>query len=323
MSNYFIGNISIPPHLIGIDGITRSGKFWLGDLITYFEGVEPVIHEPTLDYISIKAYYGELDKAAATELIKNIVSYKCFSSSIGRNLNFRLGDSSSVYNHPRRSELLNRVHQLRDATYEKLKPMRFEEACYPVLAHDWLSVWSVQAQALPGMKMIRVERNPIDLVYAWYETGIGRNDMAFSHRYICDGRSLPWFAKEFAREFPNQSEVDRIINSIAYLAELASPVMSASMRTSASALLVTSYERLGENPEAEVARISNFIERSPISAMSAFLQTQKAKGRSNSMLSQERAKKLEFIKTAASRKGLERLLDLTARYENFAKSIGG
>jgi hypothetical protein len=322
MSNSFVGQISIPPNLLAIDGITRSGKFWLAELITYFEGMEPVLHEPVLDFISIKAHYGELDKTSAVDLFRNIVSHKCFITSIGRNLNTRLDDSSSIYRHPRLAVFLNRSHQMRDTEFEKLKTVNFDVVCYPILAHDCLSVWGVQADAFPAMKLIRVERNPIDLAYAWYDTGIGLKDMAFSHRFTWDDQSIPWFAMDFARDFESQSEVDRIINSIAYLFDTAIPETNALLNSSGGNLLVTTYERLGEDMRAEVDRISSHIGLRPIPEMGGFLATQEKKGRSKLVVDDARTRKLESLKTMASRDGVKKLLALAERYEIFAREIG-
>jgi hypothetical protein len=322
MNNSFVGQISIPPNLLAIDGITRSGKFWLAELITYFEGMEPVLHEPALDFISIKAHYGELDKTSAVGLFRNIVSHKCFITSIGRNLNTRLDDSSSIYHHPRRADFLNRVHQRRDAEFEKIKTVNFDEVTYPMLAHDWLSVWGVQANALPAMKLIRVERNPIDLAYAWYDTGIGLKEMAFSHRFTRDSKSVPWFASDFYQSFETQSEVDRIINSISHLFDTALPVMNSLLNSAGGNLLVTTYDRLGEDMRTEVERISSHIDLQPIAEMRGFLATQEKKGRSKLAVDEARVTKLESLKAMASHDSFEKLLDLAERYEIFAKTIG-
>lgn len=322
MNNAFVGHISIPPNLLAIDGITRSGKFWLAELITYFEGMELVLHEPVLDFISIKAHYGELEKTSSVDLFRNIVSHKCFTASIGRGLNTRLDDSSSIYRHPRRAVFLNRVHQMRDAEFEKLKTVNFNEATYPMLAHDWLSVWGIQAEALPAMKLIRVERNPIDLAYAWYDTGIGLNGMAFSHRFAWDGMSVPWFARDFARDFDGQSDVDRIINSVAHLFDTAVPVMNGLLGSNGGNLLVTSYERLGEDMQTEVERISSHIGLRALPEMRGFLATQEKKGRSKKIVDEARVTKLESLKETASHSSFQKLLDLAERYEIFQKTIG-
>ena len=322
MSNSFVGQISVPPNLLAIDGITRSGKFWLAELISYFEGTDLVLHEPVLDFISIKAHYGELDKTSATDLLRNIVSHKCFITLIGRNLNTRLEDSSSIYHHPRRAVFLNRVHQMRDAEFEKLKTVNFDEVTFPMVTHDWLSVWGIQANAFPAMKLIRVERNPIDLAYAWYDTGIGLKEMAFSHRYTRDGKSVPWFASNFYKNFENQSEVDRIINSIAHLFDTALPVMNGLRNSLGENILVTTYERLGEDIRTEVERISSYIGLRPIPEMVGFLATQEKKGRSKKIVHEARVTKLKSLKETASSGSFQRLLDLAERYEVFQKSIG-
>jgi hypothetical protein len=322
MGNMFVGSLALPPNLFAIDGITRSGKFWLAEIIAYFDHMEPVIHEPVLDFISIQAAFGEIDQRTASELFKNIVSYKCFCSSIGRNLNQRLGDSSSIYNNPRRTVFLNRVHEIHDQAYEHLKPTNFSVAAYPVLGHDWLSVWGVQKAALPGIKVMRVERHPIDLTHAWHNTGIGRNDMAFSHRYSFEGRSLPWFASGFATEFDGMPEMDRIIHSIAWLSDAAYPVLNAAVGGGDADLLITSYERMGDDLTREVERIAAHIGLQPMPEMKGYIEQRKLKPRSDAALRDAREKKLALIRSLASDRAVTRLLELSERYEAFAARLG-
>ena len=319
MSSYISNTPSI--NFFAIDGITRSGKFWLSELATYFERVEPVMHEPILDFISIKSYFGELEKASSIDIFRTALTYRCFATLIGRNLNTRFADSSSIYNHPRKSVFLNRTNLLTHAESENLKKPSFDEVVFPLLTHDWLSIWGVQLEAFPTMKLIRIERNPIDLVYAWYETSIGLNEMAFSHRFEKDGKSVPWFARSFYNNFESQSDVDRIIHSIGYLFDTSQSQIKSLLKNSSGNLLVTTYERLGDDMKTEAERISAYLKLLPIPEMSGFLSTQEKKGRSKLVLDKLRESKLESLKPLASAESFELLLDLAERYEVFVKSI--
>ena len=319
MSNSYVGHVSIPANLIAIDGITRSGKFWLAELMTYFDRMETILHEPVLDFISIKSYFGELESQSAIDLIRNIVSQKCFNTSIGRYINFRLGDSSSIYRHPRSSVFLSRVHQIKSQEFENLKTVNLDEVVFPILAHDWLSVWGIQPQALPSMKLIRVERNPVDLVYAWFSTGIGLNEMSFSHRFIAHEKSIPWFASEFSLNFENQTETDRIINSVLYLFESSRPVIDKLLRLKSDKFLLTSYEMMGENLEEEISRISSFTGLTPIPEMRGFLEIQKQKERSKKSLLEARIKKINLLKSMATKECFDKLICENDRYHDLLK----
>jgi hypothetical protein len=316
MSNSYVGHVSIPANLIAIDGITRSGKFWLAELMTYFDRMETILHEPVLDFISIKSYFGELESQSAIDLIRNIVSQKCFNTSIGRYVNFRLGDSSSIYRHPRSSVFLSRVHQIKSQEFENLKTVNLDEVVFPILAHDWMSVWGIQPQALPSMKIIRVERNPIDLVFAWFSTGIGLKEMSFNHRFIAGEKSIPWFASEFSQDFENQSEIDRIINSVLYLFESSRPVINKLLGLKNGRFLLTSYERMGENLGGEITRISSFIGLSTIPEMKGFVEMQKQKERSKKSLLEARTKKINVLKSMATKECFAKLVCANDRYHD-------
>jgi hypothetical protein len=56
-----------------------------------------------------------------------------------------------------------------------------------------LSILGVQHESFPGIKIIRVEGNPVDLVYAWLDTRIGLGQMAFGHRLNYNNKTYPFF----------------------------------------------------------------------------------------------------------------------------------
>jgi hypothetical protein len=78
--------------------------------------------------------------------------------------------------------------------------------------------------------------------------------------------------------------------------------------------LLTSYEKMGENLELEISRISSFTGLSPIPEMKGFVEIQKQKQRSKTMLSMERKKKLAILKPMASQDCFDRLINLNDCY---------
>ncbi len=308
------GILSFPNNLMIIDGITRSGKFWLADFMGYFENVEPVIHEASMDYVAIRAFYNELDQDAAREILRNMVSNKCFSISIGRELNFRLADSSSIYHNPQRSKYLNRVHSLPDRNFENLKTVDYTEVTFPILSHDWLSIWGVQQEAFPDIKIVRVERNPVDLVYAWLDTGIGLGQMAFGHRLEYNNKTYPWFAMDFCDKYDQLTDAERIILSISYLCNSAWANIKR-LKEKRGSIICTSYERMGEQPEAEMNRISDFIGRKQLPVMDSFIALQGRKNRSVEQLRIGRERKINFIGERCSDSFMNMLTDLQQEYE--------
>jgi hypothetical protein len=309
------GSYLFPDNLIIIDGITRSGKFWLADFFGYFENVEPVIHEATMDYICISTFFNELDYCQAKEILRNIVSNKCFNISIGRDLNFRLADSSSIYNNPQRVKYLNRVHSLPDKSFENLKFVDYKNVTFPILSHDWLSIWGVQNEAFPEIKIVRVERNPVDLVFSWLDTRIGIGDMAFGHRCSFDNKTYPWFAIDFIDKFDRLSNTERIILSISYLCKSAWGNIKR-LKKNGKSIICTSYEMLGEQPDIEMNRISNFIGRNIISEMDTFITQQRKKNRSYVQLKSAREEKLSLIANSTSEPYMKILIELQHDYEN-------
>src|SRR3989344_7810715 len=98
--------------LLLIEGISRSGKFLLSDLLAGFPGVEPVQTHVGLDNLPVLSALGFVDEAGAREFLRCEVDVYCYEALIGRLLNHRKTDKSSIFKHPRYKEFLARADVL-------------------------------------------------------------------------------------------------------------------------------------------------------------------------------------------------------------------
>jgi hypothetical protein len=84
-----------------VEGISRSGKFLLANILHGFQGVEHVQCYGILDHISYLENFGFIKRNAAQEMLQSEIDIHCYEMLIGRNLNFRISDKSSIFNDPR------------------------------------------------------------------------------------------------------------------------------------------------------------------------------------------------------------------------------
>ena len=87
-------------NLIIVDGLTRSGKFFLGKIISGLNNIEFFQYSFILDYLHYMATLGAMTEDGAISLMRAIIDQSCYDRSIGRNLNLRFDDRSSIYNTP-------------------------------------------------------------------------------------------------------------------------------------------------------------------------------------------------------------------------------
>ena len=97
---FSIDKPTLVKNLIVVDGLTRTGKFFLGKLTSGLNNIEYFQHSFVLDYIHYMVGLDAITKDGFISLIRSVVDQSCYDRYIGRNLNLRYDDRSSVLNAP-------------------------------------------------------------------------------------------------------------------------------------------------------------------------------------------------------------------------------
>ena len=103
-----------PPFVKNIlfaEGISRSGKLLLADLLACLEDVEPIQYYGLLEHVPFWVKFGIMKKDLAKELIKCEIDTHCYEMLIGRNLNYRIFDKSSIFKKPGYKKYIERSKQ--------------------------------------------------------------------------------------------------------------------------------------------------------------------------------------------------------------------
>src|SRR3989344_3370113 len=98
-------------NLLLVEGPGRSGKFVLANIITGFQGVEPIQYYDLLEHLPFLEKFGFIKKTAAQELIRATIDTHSFEMLLGRGFNYRRKDLSSIFNHPLYKKYLQRAKQ--------------------------------------------------------------------------------------------------------------------------------------------------------------------------------------------------------------------
>ena len=296
----FAGASPLAKNLIFIDGITRSGKFWLANLLNHLSAVEQFRQDPSMDHIAVISHFNLVKEDAAISLLQDMVNSHVFETAIGRNINFRYADSSSIFKNPNLQNYLIRVFGANTDPRKVFDELKSDYRYFVFITHDWLSHLSIQLKAFPEMKLIRIERNPIDLAYAWYTTGIGRNRMFFSQRVKGIKGSVPWFAHNWLDDFEEMGEMDRTIKSILLLDPTARSAFESLPSDQQSKILFTSFESLAGYPMDTAEKIAEFIKTKVNDSIQAFISQPAFMKKTSMRIKEARKEKLLFIKDCAS-----------------------
>ena len=204
------------------EGISRAGKFLLSNILAGFKGVEAAQYVDSLEKIPIFAKFNFMDKKAAKEFLRCEIDMHCYEMLIGRNFNYRASDKSSIFNHPRHKEFLKRSARPDGdpalARFYREKPYSF------FIVHEMMPNIDIYFDLFPKLKIIHMQRSPMDLVSSWYKRGYGwrfKNDPKFFDMTLLENKNFfPWYICPHHKKYFNASEMDKVALSIINLFRL-------------------------------------------------------------------------------------------------------
>lgn len=296
--------------LVIIDGLTRSGKFYLGKLISYIHGLEYFLNSSEMER-SIQMYeVGMLKRPDALLTFPLMINESIYNMAIGRNLNMKHGDGSSVLNSFEKDLYINRQRKVKDGEF-LVKELINQGRASVFLLHNSLKSLELFIEIAPNLKIINIRRHPIDLAYSWIQRGWGHrfeNDPLSFDLVIDKNGPVPYFAKEWADEYLNANEFDKVILSIINLQEAENLEIDKNNFDICSIF----YENLVLHANQEMMRICRYLDRSPHKD----LQNKILKETRDVELQSEREMKIDYLSEGAKNLDfLDKLIDSGEKYD--------
>jgi len=301
-------------NVVFVNGLTRSGKFFFSKIVCGFDKMEHFLYVPQLDQLAFLERLGSLDKNTATVLLRSMVDYHALNLRLGRDLNFRRDDASSLENSYEKELYLKRAAA--PVNQNIVGEINSDGRNSVFLLHESLPQIALFLNAFPKLKWLNISRHPIDLVHSWYLRGWG-------HRFIDDPLSftpviatkdspVPWYFFERQEEYASLTQMDRIINSIAILFDLEQAAYAALPANKKEQVMLVNYENLLEKTETEVKRLGDFLKVNPSKNLPSILAKE---GCPKVIPAAARKKKKQTIKELASPEIFELLNFLVSEYE--------
>jgi hypothetical protein len=297
--------------IVIIDGLARSGKFYLGKLVAGINGLEYFINSSEVERIIQINKAGILKSTDASALLLIAMNESIYNMAIGRNINMRHDDGSSVLNSFEKELYINRQSE-GVAGEASIKQIINQERSSVFILHQSLQSVDMVKAAAPHSKIINIRRHPVDLVYSWIKKGWGHRfvndplsfDLVFQH----NGNTVPYFAIEWADEYLAGNEYDRVVKSIVYITEEESRVIDSNQYD----ICCIYYDNLVQQPNREIDKVCNFLNRSPHGSM---YKTIERETRDVEFQSQ-REMKIDYISTGVKDVSfLNKLIDLGKKYD--------
>ncbi|MEK7125821.1 MAG: sulfotransferase domain-containing protein [Patescibacteria group bacterium] len=296
-----------------IDGISRAGKFLLTNLLSGLKGVEPVQYRPVMEHVSRLQRFGLIDRKAAQQLLRTEADLACYEMLIGRNFNFRRSDKSSIFNNAGYKAYLKRLDQVDGPA--ALVNFYKNNLLSLFIIHEAFPNINVFFDAFPDMKVIIMQRSPVDLVYSWQQrqlgARIGRDPLLGEIPLQGKTGPIPWYLYESQAEYISLKGIDRTILSITTLFKMYDASYNKLPALKKKHIMFVRYEDILSNPQATVKAVSHFLQRRVLSGIKDIIKKEKLPNKEYLSLKEQ---KIEKIKSLASKKYFNKLLFLEKKY---------
>jgi len=259
---------------------------------------------------------GKISEDAAVSLLRIEIQMKLYESMISRNINFRLGDHSSVFSQVKKLQYLKRAFRKEgDEVVDRIKK---EKPIFQVQQHDVLGISEIYFKAFgDSLRIVEMIRHPIDVVYSQFKRGYGsreENDpRIFSFTIHYGGHILPWFCQGIEEEYlACEKPIDKIIMSYNERSKRLWETYDELNHKYKSNVLILPFEKFVTNPDSYLPKIGKLIDRKTTKSTK---KTLKKANCPRLLKDDERKRKLEEIKKIASERYFHILDKLCNDYE--------
>jgi hypothetical protein len=252
---------NITDDIVFISGLTRSGKAILCPIVSSFEKVEKVNVNFFLEQIPQLEHTNMLSNEAAVYLLRAGMNLMVYDNAIGRNANFRPDDFTSVWKNKDPMQYVQRLFTPdKDAVIEKLNK---DKSIFSMMAHNALWHADLWFKAYPQLKIIHVQRNPVEIVYSWMTKNYG-GDFYESTRaniltYNYKGVFIPYYAYGWEDEYLSYKETDRIILMVKKIIEKHSNSYSNLSQNLKNRVLFVRHHQIATDPDTALSKVVRFI----------------------------------------------------------------
>ena len=318
MESMFLTNKpTLVKKLVLIDGLSRAGKFFFGKIVSGFKKMEYYQYVSLLEHIPYVERLGGITEDAAISLLRVHIDEHAYNMRIGRNINLRYDDASSLYNSYEPNEYLKRG--LNQVNNEKVKKAFCEDDRYSLfVTHENLPNIELFFKAYPDIKILNLIRHPVDVAHSWLLRGwgsrFGSDPLSFIPVVKGEKNPVPWCACDWKDEYEKVSGIDRIIKSIASLVKYGEKACNSLQGNQKERILTVRYENLVEETSGIIDKVCTFLGTEPSDSMPQILSRERCPGR---LPEEKRKKKAEEIGRLASKDYYSLLMKLAKDYEEY------
>jgi len=297
------------------DGLTRVGKGLVAPLVSDLRGVEYAQIVTVVEHIPVLWRLGLLDGQSAAAFLRITVDSFTYERAVGRNLNTRFSDISSIYRSLSAKELLDRA--LGDEGKAAIDRFNADGRISSFVTHFNLPMAELWFKAFPKLRILLTVRHPVDVIYSWHGRGWGerwgKDPLGFSLVPDVNGEPVPWFALVFAEEYQRDTAINRDVKCVLALNQMYDEALRSLDDKQKNRVEIVSFERMATAPMSELERLAAWLGTTLRPEMPVAMARERVPRKLNI---EDRRLKFATMKKEIDEDLLERLLSISRDYES-------
>ena len=299
--------------LIIVAGMPRSGKSLLAPLVSSMDKAEVFHMDFLLEVFPALKDLNMISSEGLEYLLQYSVHTMSYNRAIGRNMNIKPSDETSIWKSKNPQEYFERLF-LDDGDDFAKSAYKFPLI---LVLHNALAYIDSLNKAFKEVKVVNIYAHPIDIVDAWIKKKYGQdiygNKGVSLPVFKWKDEVIPSYAKNWEDEYLSLNEVDRVI-SMLYQIQIKENIGLSKLNAEGKRKpLMLNYDELVMNPNIELEKVSAYLSKPLTLFTSKVIQKMALNERKKSIL--DRDSKLIVIKKNASNECLEKLESWVSSYD--------
>lgn len=254
---------TLTSNFIFIGGVSRSGKSFLCPIVSSFKKTEMFMINTLAENISYANRLKQMNKGISEYLIKLTLNEHVYNLNIGRNVNLRKRDYSSIYNHSNSKMYLKRMHS-KDEGDILIKKILKQNHFYPVMFHDVLINPKILLDCYQNAKIIYIDRHPIELINEWilkkYSSSFWKSPRSNTLAFKVNENFYPyWSLKKVGLIDASKNEIEKTVFSLGSLLIQQKKNFRVLGKKYKKKILIVKFDDLVSETDSQINKICKFI----------------------------------------------------------------
>ena len=254
-------NKNLSSNLVVIDGFSASGKSLICPILSYLERSENWQIDYNYEHLAIINYLKNASRNAVKTILETRSDELIYNLYIGRNINFRAKDQSSpVFINLEKKYLQRSKKDEVNITVDEIKNIN---PIIPIHVHYIYGYSKILFDSLKnrlGLYIIML-RDPFFLIQNWHEENwvnkIGKNPRDFHLCIKLNDNLIPWYTKEYAKEYIKVNDLEKSILTIYNLYKRIFNMFNSSKQKEKEKLLLIFFDEFIKSPDNYIDKICN------------------------------------------------------------------